>query len=274
MGAAQSKVESTNDIVNRAVTNVLMASSSQCASTTSVVQEISFTDLTFTGCQVSFNNISQDAQLNTNVSCAQDSSNATDLSNTFQNELDQQLKATLSGIPGAILTNSQVQTMNSIKNDIINNININSIANCVSNTIVQQKQTYGRIDVDCRFNSPSERFVDFSNISQRLLLSHVSKCTQSNTQLAKATAEMDTLIKTVAESSNKGFFNFDMTTYLFSIGSSFLLCIFLLVVSSMIGYATQNVSPETRNQFFDTINSPQNQQWLAEMTRARSSGYA
>src|SRR4029078_9321650 len=132
MGAAQSSSVTKTNLVNRAVSDVMMDSSSNCSANQGATQEITVKDISATGCKVSFNDISQDMNLTQNFSCMQEASNTADLNNKFATALDNQVTATLKGIPTALISNATTTAIADVKNEIKTNINIKSLADCVA----------------------------------------------------------------------------------------------------------------------------------------------
>jgi len=202
MGTASSKSIAISDIVNNSVTNVMMKSSSQCKMNTEAIQKMSFSDLDFVGCSVNFSNISQMADIETNFACAQDTEQNTELINEFSTELDQELEAALSGLPGAVISESETKSITKMKNDIVANIDIEQISECVASTLTEQKLEFDKIKVDC--TGAEDTTVNFDNIKQRLIQSNVAECIQANTQVTKSINDIQNTIDNKQKSYNTG----------------------------------------------------------------------
>lgn len=194
-GKAEAKTET--NIVNEAVTNVIMSSAQNCSANNANTQELYFRDIKVKGCSVDFSNISQDMKVTQNFSCAQDSSQNVELLNKFKSELDAKTKAALKGIT---TSSTKAETITNIKNKIETNINMSSVANCVANNINQEKMEFGKIDVEC---AKGDR-VSFNNIGQKLVATQVAKCIQSDKQVSDLSNELDNEVKAATSSKNEG----------------------------------------------------------------------
>jgi hypothetical protein len=230
MGGATSTARVESNITNSALTDIMMENSSKCSMNSSNIQKLKFSDINAKGCSLSFNNISQDATIDNNLSCAQDASQASNLANQFKTELDQQVKAALSGLPGAVVSASDATTINNLTNEIKTNINLQSLAECMASTSNEQLQEYGKIEVDCTGMPAGERKVDFSNISQKLMATNVAKCIQSQKTVSEAANKLDSIIEQKAESINSGI---DIAASFASLGIWLIPLIIVMVVCLM-----------------------------------------
>jgi hypothetical protein len=215
MGNQQSIATTINNTINKSITNVLMSSSTSCNQNNSVQALISFNNITTKGgCQLKFDNISQTINAAPNLVCAQSSANQADLATKFQTELNQNTTAITSGLGGAINSTATTNAINKLKNEIINNINISSIANCVQNNIASATQNYSNITMDCTgcglvctgkpqvcVNTCQQ---EWTNITQNLTLKAVANCTQTNTGISRAVAEASNSIEQTLNASNIG----------------------------------------------------------------------
>jgi hypothetical protein len=233
MGAAQSKTTSVTSIVNEAATNALLESASSCKSSSGANQTLTFSDIKTKGCSVDFRNISQGAEIKSNLSCAQDSAQNAEIFNKFATNLDQTLDATLSGIPSAFISNAETNTMTNLRNTIKNNINMSQLAECVSQSLYNQKMEFGKIEMDC--TGMKDGRLTFDNISQKLIATQVANCLQSNQQAAKAAQELENIIVNKQSSANTGIN--PMVLGAASSASSLIPCLLIIgfVVVSNIG---------------------------------------
>ena len=203
-----------SDSVNSSLSSTLISNSASCAQNNSVDQFMSFSDIkTKGGCKLDFSNIDQTANIAPNLSCSQKSENTADLKNKFSNALDQEVTAKLSGIPSSAISDNTTTNISSIKNVIVNSVNISEISTCIQNNLAKQKLEFSKIEADCTGcgwqtdklgNSVNTCIQTFDNISQTLIMNGVTKCTQDNSTLVKATNELENVIKQVATSSNTG----------------------------------------------------------------------
>lgn len=228
-GKAEAKTET--NIVNEAVTNVIMSSAQNCSANNANTQELYFRDIKVKGCSVDFSNISQDMKVTQNFSCAQDSSQNVELLNKFKSELDAKTEASLKGIT---TSSTKAETITNIKNKIETNINMSSVANCVANNINQQKMEFGKIDVEC---AKGDR-VSFNNIGQKLVATQVAKCIQSNKQVSDLSNELDNEVKAATSSKNEGLTLGGSFESLASLGASLIPLLIgaaiILVFSSLL----------------------------------------
>ncbi len=227
MGATQSKSTARTDIVNQAVTDVIISSASNCSSNNAASQSLTFSDIRARGCKVNFSNINQEASISTNLSCAQDSNQNSNLASEFASKLDQSLEASLKGIPGAVLSNTETSTVTNMKNKIKNNINMSQIASCISSNMTNQKLNFGKIDVDCRGADPGDKELNFNNIGQRLIATHAASCIQGNKQVSEAATKIENILKQKQAATNSGI---DPTASLASLGVWFLPSIISAII--------------------------------------------
>lgn len=231
----QSSVQAQTDIVSNALTNILMKNAQECSQNTSIVQSLEFNDIEST-CPLIFSGINQDAKIVTNFSCAQDSSNSADLLNKFKTELDQDLKAQTSGIAGAAYSQSKVDVINKLKNDIKNNIDISNIAKCVNTSIGDQKIKFGKIKLTGK--CPKDIFgreiqTEFKNIGQKIVLENVAKCVQANKNLSKLSNELDNSVKTKASAILEGINPAVSASGSFSCLSIIVICVIISIFIAM-----------------------------------------
>lgn len=193
MGSSASTV--LTNTVNDAVTSVVMTNSSNCTAKTGNSQELSFSDIDAKGCSVDFSNITQDMKVNQNFSCLQESGQSADIVNKIMQEIEAKAKATTAAFPiGSSESTTVTNTLNRIRSDV----KLENIANCVAESINNQKQKFEKIRVEC---PPSDPKLTFKNIGQKLIATQVAKCSQGNKQLAEIATELDQQFKVSAEST-------------------------------------------------------------------------
>ncbi len=205
MGATQSKTTNTTNFVNDIINNVLMQSSSNCKTGTTVTQKLDISHINLKGCTLDINNLNQNVDITTNFQCAQDITQSSDMLNKFNTQLDTQLSSTLSGIPSSLISSAESNKINDLKNKIKSNINLQQLASCVSKNISDQNASINNITIDCTSNPISDRKINFSNIGQQVLMNNTTKCIQNNIQLSAAINDFNTIIQDKQEAANKGF---------------------------------------------------------------------
>jgi hypothetical protein len=199
MGAQMSRSISITDIVNESLTEVLLESSINCSSQTIVNQEMVFSDIKTVGCDVSFSDISQDANISVNLACAQDTSQESDLQNKFSAKLDEKIESATSGIPIGFSA-SESASLTKLKNTVKNNISVKNVAECIGKTIVEQKMRFERIEAEC---NPGQKLT-FENIRQTIISTQVNKCIQNNASATKAINDYESEITKVLKSKTEG----------------------------------------------------------------------
>lgn len=226
MGAQQSTSNVINDTVNKAVSNVLVSSSSSCGQNNTITNTQLFNNITADeGCNATFSNISQTAVQSPNFTCSSDTTNDSNLATQFKSQLQQQADATASNFPiGYAETNST--TVNKLVNDIENNISISNVSSCVQNNFLTQKQEFDTIKTSCPSYcrkpqicvdlakvSPtlagsicdmSKCDVEFSDITQSAIQSAVGNCLATNTNYQRVLGEASTDLSQTATTKNTG----------------------------------------------------------------------
>ena len=227
MGAAFSQSFSSSNILNECLTDILLDSSTNCTLTQNTNQQLTFKDMTFSGCDVNFQNINQTANLSTNLSCAQETTQAASLQSKFENALDKKLESAIKQL-NLGLNASQNTSIAYLKNVIKNSVSVTSIAQCIGQTITSQKQTFSKLQFKC---TPGQtNVITFGNIKQELVSRNVAQCTQRNESLTKATNELDNIIKEALISKIEG-----ISPVLSGIGMLSSLIPILIIVCVVLG---------------------------------------
>ena len=199
MGAAFSQSFSSSNILNECLTEILLDNSSNCSLDQDTNQQLTFKEMTFSGCDVNFENINQSANLSANLSCAQNTNASADLQSKFENALDKKLESAIKQL-NLGLNASQNASIVYLKNIIKNSVSVTSIAQCIGKTIASQKQAFSKLTFRC---TPGQT-VTFKNIKQEIISSNVAQCTQTNDSITKATNELDNIIKEALISKIEG----------------------------------------------------------------------
>jgi hypothetical protein len=214
MGNQSSKSTNSAEIVNKALTQVLMESSNNCKQNTANLQTIEFSKIKADkGCSLNFSNISQKAMASPNFTCSSDTQNSSAMADQVKNELEQSAKAETSGLSGAFISSSESNNMIRAINDISKNINIKNLSDCVSDTLQKQTANFTEITASCPAYCRDPNHIagpydncktDFNNLSQELISKAVAQCSASNQSLSQATTTFDNTMKQVSEAKNKG----------------------------------------------------------------------
>lgn len=247
MGLQSATSKAISETVNKSMTNVMMSSSASCSQTNVATQELNFNDIVApTGCNLEFSGISQTSVQTPNFSCSSDNKNDTELSAKFKTELEQNAKAAVSGIGGAVVSKSDSETINKLTNEISTNINVSNVSSCVQDNLSQQKMQFGKIQTSCpaycndltmckgelkSLCDMSKCTTSFKNISQSLTQAAVANCTSKNSNVQKIINEAASKLSQKAESKNEGINVFA------SLGSSMIplfACIALSVLLSVL----------------------------------------
>lgn len=254
MGNQQSISTVINDTINKSMTDVLMSSSQNCSQTNSLVQTMNFNNITSEpGCSLKFSNISQDAKQSPNFKCALQSENSSKLLTDFKTTLEQEASSKTSGIGGSLNSQSISDVKNRLINDITSKININTVANCVQDTLAEQTVNFTNIKGSCpswcnnpalcAAGLPSDLAlklcdtnlctVSYDKISQNLVQSVVGECLSENKNVSDAVNTASNEIKQTSTSSSTGF---DPASFMTSLLPSIIISCIILVILSSIGY--------------------------------------
>lgn len=202
MGASSSRAFSATDVVNECITNVSMNNSNSCSSTNSLGQDLSIRDITIIGdCPLNISGISQNAKLNANFTCLQDSNNSASLKNQLATQLDQKMKASLEGLNLNLSSSAEVEAYTQIRNNIVTNVDFSNLSSCVASNIAAQKMDIGGFKMQC---SSSGAGINISDIKQMVALTSIAECTQKNTSLVDAINNLQTIVDQKLEAENSG----------------------------------------------------------------------
>jgi hypothetical protein len=255
MGNQQSRSNVINETINKSLASVILNSSSNCGQNNNAIQQLSISNLKSNGCNLKIDGISQTSIQSPVFSCSIDSKNESDLLAKFKTELQQNAQSVVSGLAGAINSESVSEVSNKLVNDISNNININSVSNCVQDSYSKQTADINNLELNCPdycnnpslcaglnpqlamlLCDPSRCTNSITNINQNLIQKSVSECTLSNSNLQKVITDIGNEISQTAVSENKGIdlaeiiSSIGLTVWLpFIIGGVVLLIVFILL---------------------------------------------
>lgn len=247
MGNQTATSKAMTDVLNKAITNVIMENSNKCGQNNSAIQTINVSGIETKGCKQNIiSDISQESMQTVNFSCATDAANESELLSSFKNELDQESSAAVSGLGGALNSQSNSETIANIKNEIENNINMKNISECIANTINEQTQNYTDLTFDCTEGLPgycstgcpdgytcdfsvcNTKF-ELSKLNQNLVQQAAATCTAKSENLSKIINEASSEIKQTSEATTKGI-DPTMMSLMSAIPSILSVCIVLSIL--------------------------------------------
>jgi len=243
MGAQQSSAKVKTDIVNKIVTDIIMTSTSDCAVGTEATQTLSFSNIKTVGCRVDFSNISQEMNLSQDFNCVQANSKDADLQNALKTGLEAAANASTEGQPLLSGSSSRSQVITKSIADVMNNVNISSISNCIAKAVAAQLLTFGKIEMDCSGMDSADRLLTINNIKQKLTLAQVANCTQSDEQASAAISKFENDIKGSATSKVVGIS--EATSIVTSIASC---CVLMLLLAAIMYFKDEIAAVATKGK--------------------------
>lgn len=241
MGNQQSSADIVNDVLNKTVTNVLIENSQNCSQNNTSVQDMSFNDISADeGCSINFSGISQTALVAPNFTCSSKQENNSELMNKLQTALGSEAESKLSGLAGALNSESRTTIKNKIVNEITNNINMSNVSSCVQDNLSKQKLQFKKIVASCpsycrnvrqckgveNMCDMSQCKINFTDINQSLTNKAVASCMSANENVQKIVNDVANDVTSSAKASNTGI---DITmSYGVSIVCSFV-CLSIII---------------------------------------------
>lgn len=229
MGASSSKTVSVVDIVNKTTTDIMMSNIMQCSATATSNQEIGFKDLEFVGCDVNFQDISQNANMSVNLSCLQNVQNDVEMQNKLKNEIKEKLESETKGLTIG-MSSSESSSFTNIVNEISTNVDIETISNCVATMVSNQKQNFE----DLKFTCVPGQVINFKNLEQEVVMNLVNECSQQNKTLMKNINDLQTIADKQLSAKTTGLDPAASFASLASLGPVLIIGITALVVLSSI----------------------------------------
>jgi len=179
MGATISTQKTIIDTINKSVSDALIENLSSCGINSSILQSINFSNIEADNCDISFSNISQSANSFIDVKCIDKNLNEFETLSKIKNNLTNNFKTETSGLNFGLNANMNT-TIDKKVTEIVNNINIRNLSECINNSIIQQTMNFGNIKVkNCK------KPLTFDNISQQIINTQVSDCIGDNQNIAK-----------------------------------------------------------------------------------------
>jgi len=249
MGNATSSTFSATDIVNNVISTTIMSSSASCSSNTSNAQEINISDLHLVGCSLNISGLNQSQSVSNNFSCLQSTEFTNNIKNDLSTELDKQVTAALSGLNLSLNSQADVESLTNIKNNIVNTVDMSSIANCVSSNINSQKINLGGFTLNCTgMKNPT---LNISDINQSIVSSSVASCTQSSTALNNAITTLDNFVKEKAAADNSGISTAALMAGLIVFG---VVCLVILAI--VLGFNPITIIKNLVSSLFSSSEEP------------------
>lgn len=188
MGGNSSKTFSSTNIFNESIAQVTYNVANKCASNTGITQTISAKGATITNCP-----ITQDAKSSVNFQCLQSISFGADFKNQFDNVFKEKMNAEIANLGLGSFNSAEATSITSLVNRVSTNIDVNSVSSCISDSIINQTLNIEGAVIDCSKSG---------TIAQGATLSVLSKCTQNNSNITSALAEIDSIIDKKIEAAS------------------------------------------------------------------------
>jgi hypothetical protein len=190
-GTTQTNV---NDTVNTAITNVLNTNALNCAISTGVDQSIKISNIN-AGQDININGVNQTTQSKLDFSCLSNNTSQNDINNQLTGAVQSALDQKTSGFQFSASDQTQINTL---KNNIVNNLNTNNITKCVANAYTNQNLLINQLNAN--------RNVNIGDINQSATQTAVSNCTSSNSALNTAISALQNKIDVSNSQSATGAF--------------------------------------------------------------------
>jgi len=247
MGNQTATSTAMTEVLNKAITNVIMESSSKCGQDTSSIQSINVSGIKTKGCKQNIiSDINQESMQTVNFSCANDAKNDSELLSTLKSELGQESSAAVSGIGGALNSQSNSTLFSNVQNEIVNNINMKNMSECIQKTVNEQTQNYKDLTFDCTEGLPGycstgcpngftcdfsvcDTKFEFSKIRQNLVQQATGTCTAKSENLSKIISDASSKVEQKSEATTKGI-DPTMMSLMSALPSIISACIFLSIL--------------------------------------------
>lgn len=215
MGPVASTQRNINrqNIVNDILTNLLVDISSKCKTTSTNTQSTSNNTFTFSGIKNSTINVQAIQQIKATLTstCLASNEIQNKLAQDFKAQLESETRQRMSG--ASAFSTSEVNTVNSLINEITSNINIKSLTECITKTVNDQ-QMFNNV---VTFKNIDSSNISFS-LSQYIIGELVHNCLLSNDTLNSAALQLENLFEQKTSQETKGF---DLNEFFNTIASVF-----------------------------------------------------
>lgn len=217
MGNQQSISTTISDTINKTATNIINENSTSCTQNTNLIQQISFSNINAGACGIKIDGLSQDAVQGVNLACIINATNGADIQASFKAALQQQADSKVSGLSGALNSQSISESVSKIVNDVSSNVNMKNLASLLQTTLTTQK-----IELSNLSGCP----IEIKDIRQNAVQTAISKINSSNENLNKIISEASVEISQIASSTNTGI---GLPTIFIVIAIMFILGIFIFL---------------------------------------------
>lgn len=190
MGAAISSASNEAESINKTITDVIMSNSSACKLSTTQIQGLDFGNVDG-NVRIGGYNGKQKNVLN--MSCVQDSISDAKILNDIAAKLEQQAKASNSGLNFGANASISENVTKAI-NDVKTSINISNVKTCMAESTQKHVIKFG----DVKGN------VDIEPVVMEQVNEAVLNCIQNDTNTADAVNKLSTELKQTATASNAG----------------------------------------------------------------------
>lgn len=235
MGPALSVSTSVSEVTKKTITDIMVDSSNKCQSNNINTQTINISDIQTVGCNVEISGISQEQNITTNFTCAQESTNQTELENKLKNDLKQNLETAATAGLGVLSVAVSTDIQKTV-DTVANNIDIKTVSECVSTNLNTQLQDIGSIKMKC---NPGDT-LKIKDLKQSIISSSVASCIQSNKTVQNAINDLqnklDTSIKTTAQGMQLDF------------GSMFIIFVIIAICAYFFMAGDEEEEDDTDNK--------------------------
>lgn len=197
---SKNKVQTTNEIINNVLTNIIMELSSSCKAISSNSQTMSGNKINISFQENTSVNVDFRQEITSTLSatCIQTQSAQAKLQNEFKAQLEKEVEQIQKGL--SALSTNESNTINKLKNDIITNVNIKSLTECLTKMSNDQEMINNELKIE--FNKGSDINV---SLGQKIISSLISKCIQSNEIVQDTCNKLDNIVKEKTKQSQIGF---------------------------------------------------------------------
>lgn len=227
-----------NETVNSSITNILNTNALNCAISTGIDQSIKISNIN-AGRDANIKGVLQNSESKLDFSCLSKNSSQNDIQNQVQQAVTSALDQTTSGFQFS--PNDQTQ-INTLKNNVVNNLNTSNITTCVANAYTNQNILIQQINAN--------RDVNVDDINQSATQTAVANCTSQNSALTSAISALQNKLDISNSQTSTGVFG-----SLASIGTLGIVAIIASVVisggsmSSVLAFLYTGAGQDSARQF-------------------------
>lgn len=188
-GSTQTTVD---EIVNNSISNTFVSNASSCSGSGGIKQTLDIENIQAGG-NIDISGGSQTGTVALNFSCLQNNNISQDSVQEIQNAIKQGIQQKTSGFQFQPSTQT---TISKTENDIVSNINLSQVADCVANSFADQEQIYR--------NLSAKGNITLSNLAQTAVNDSTSKCVQEQKAASQNIKALDTIFDQQVSQEAKG----------------------------------------------------------------------